>query len=120
MGTETGRPVVSGSSSASGWAFTVVAGLTLSLAACMPSQYEYLGQANGHATQGEIKERLGEPHQTQTLPDQTQVWTYRYEVNSFPGIRGDMRGGAPCIDYILRFDSKQVLNYWTRQPCSAL
>lgn len=120
MMTETGKPVESEWLPTSGWAFAVIASLILSLAACMPSQYEYLGQANGHATQEEIKDRLGEPFQTKTLSDQTQVWTYRYEVNSFPGIRGDMRGGAPCMDYILRFDSKQILNYWTRQPCSTL
>lgn len=120
MGIETKRPVESRRSPAGMWAFAVIASLTLSLAACMPSQYEYLGQANGHATQEEVKERLGEPHQTKTLQDQTQVWTYRYEVSSFPGIRGDMRGGAPCMDYILRFDRKQVLNYWTRQPCGTL
>ncbi len=120
MGTETGKPVASELSPAGRWAVAVIAGLTVSLAACMPSQYEYLGRANGHATQEEIKDRLGEPFQTNTLADQTQVWTYRYEVNSFPGLRGDMRGGAPCMDYILRFDSKQSLNYWTRQPCSTL
>lgn len=120
MMTETGKPVESEWSPARGWAVAAIAGLTFSLAACLPSQYEYLGKANGHATQEEVKDRLGEPFQTKTLADQTQVWTYRYEVNSFPGIRGDMRGGAPCMDYILRFDSKQVLNYWTRQPCSTL
>lgn len=120
MMTETGKPVESEWLPARGWAFAVIAGLTFSLAACLPSQWEYLGKANGHATQEEVKDRLGEPFQTKTLADQTQVWTYRYEVNSFPGIRGDMRGGAPCMDYILRFDSRQVLNYWTRQPCSTL
>lgn len=94
--------------------------VALVLAGCLPSQWEYLGQANGHATQEEVKERLGDPRQTKTLPDQTQVWTYRYEVSSFPGRRGDMRGGAPCIDYVLTFNSKNILTYWTRQPCNTL
>ncbi|MFM8551810.1 MAG: hypothetical protein ACKOCD_05760 [Nitrospiraceae bacterium] len=101
--------------------FVAMAGLALALGACLPSQWEYLGRANGQATQDEVKQQLGEPHDIKTLADQTQAWTYRYEgQSSFPGVRGDMRGGAPCIDYILRFDSKQVLNYWTRQPCSTL
>jgi hypothetical protein len=32
-------------------------------------------------------------------------------------MRGDMMGGAPCIEYFLTFDQRKVLIYWTRQPC---
>lgn len=95
--------------------------VALSLAACLPAQWEYLGRATGQATQQEVKEKLGEPHQAKALPDQTQVWTYRYQATTwFSGWRGDDMGKSPCTEYVLTFDAKQVLSYWTRKPCGTM
>ncbi len=103
----------------------LVSGLVMSailaviLTSCLPSQWEYLVESTGRATQEEVTDRLGAPFQTESLEDGGSLWTYRYEVRSsvFVGSRGDMVGGAPCIEYLLTFDRKKVLTYWTRQLC---
>lgn len=93
----------------------------LALAACLPAQWEYLGRATGQATQQDVKERLGEPREVKALADQTQVWSYRYEATTwFSGWRGDQMGKSPCTEYVLTFNSKKVLTYWTRKPCGTL
>lgn len=92
--------------------------LALLLASCLPWQWDYLFEATGRATQKEVRERFGTPLKTKSLEDEGALWVYRYEVrSSLVGWRGDMFGGAPCIEYLLTFDSKTVLRYWTRQPC---
>lgn len=97
----------------------IMALLTLVLASCLPSQWSYLGESTDQATQEEVQDRLGAPFQTESLEDEGSLWTYRYEVKGswLTGRRGDMVGGAPCIEYLLTFDSKKVLRYWTRQLC---
>ena len=92
--------------------------LALTLASCLPSQWSYLGESTDRATQEEVTDRLGTPLQTKSLEDEGSLWVYRYEVrSSLVGRRGDMVGGAPCIEYLLTFDGKKVLRYWTRQHC---
>ncbi|MEW6543921.1 MAG: hypothetical protein AB1411_09965 [Nitrospirota bacterium] len=93
--------------------------LALVLTSCLPWQWDYLVEANGRATQEEIRERFGAPFQTEDFEDRSSLWTYRYEVRSSPIFRrGDMIGGLPCVEYVLTFDRKKILTYWTRQPCS--
>ncbi len=90
----------------------------LALGACMPSQYEYLIQAQDRAKEDEIRDRFGVPHTIKTFNDRTTSWTYRYEVkHSLIGRRGDMMGGAPCMEYELTFDEQEVLRAWVRRPC---
>lgn len=92
--------------------------VALLLAACLPWQWDYLGEVTGRATQKDVKERFGAPLQTKALENEGSLWVYRYEVrSSLVGMRGDMVAGSPCIEYLLTFDSRKVLVYWTRQPC---
>jgi hypothetical protein len=92
--------------------------LALVLTACLPSQWDYLVEATGQATQEDVRERFGAPRRSQDLEDGGSLWVYRYNVrSSLAGMRGDMMGGAPCIEYFLTFDRAKVLIYWTRQPC---
>jgi hypothetical protein len=94
------------------------AALALSLTACAGKHVNYLQEANGRATQEDVRKEMGEPKETRVLDDGTTQWIYRYEVrSSLIFRRGDMVGGSPCVDYALLFDSKNVLSYWTRQPC---
>jgi len=94
------------------------AALLLSLPACAGKHWNYLHEAKGRATQEDIRKEMGEPRETRVLDDGTTQWTYRYETrSSLIFRRGDMLGGFPCVDYALLFDSKNVLSYWTRQPC---
>jgi hypothetical protein len=97
-------------------------GMMLVFTGCLPSQWEYLVENNGRATQEDIKDRFGDPYQVKDIKDldeQGTMWTYRYEVKSSPiGRRGDMIGGAPCIEYVLTFNDQKILANWTRQPCS--
>jgi hypothetical protein len=96
--------------------------MVLLLAGCLPSQWEYLVEKNGRVSQDQIKDRLGEPYQVRAITeadDQGEMWTYRYEVKNSPiGRRGDMIGGAPCIEYVLTFNHEKILANWTRQPCA--
>ncbi len=92
--------------------------VALMLVSCLPSQWEYLDEATGRATQKDVKERFGAPLRTKALEHEGSLWVYRYEVrSSLVGMRGDMVGGSPCIEYLLTFDGRNVLVYWTRQPC---
>ncbi|TAJ24977.1 MAG: hypothetical protein EPO64_08760 [Nitrospirae bacterium] len=92
--------------------------VALLLTACLPWQWDYLNEATGRVTQKDVKERFGAPLRTKALENEGSLWVYRYEVrSSLVGMRGDMVGGAPCIEYLLTFDGKNVLTYWTRQPC---
>lgn len=96
------------------------AGLVLSLAGCLPWQWDYLIEKNGRVTQEQIKNEFGDPYLVKDLDDQGTMWTYRYEKSGSPiGRRGDMIGGQPCIEYVLTFNSEKILANWTRQPCSA-
>jgi hypothetical protein len=96
-----------------------IALLALTLVSCLPWQWDYLVEATGRATQEEITEQFGAPIETKNLEGEGSLWIYRYEVKGgwLIGRRGDMVGGAPCMEYRLTFDSKKVLRYWTRQPC---
>jgi hypothetical protein len=88
------------------------------LSACAGKHWNYLHEANGQATQEDVRKEMGEPKETRVLDDGTIQWIYRYEVrSSLIFRRGDMVGGFPCVDYALLFDSRNVLSYWTRQPC---
>lgn len=92
--------------------------LPLIVSACLPSQWEYLVEANGRATEDDVRNRFGVPVSIKTFEDQSANWTYRYEVKtSWLGRRGDMVGGAPCIEYELTFDQQEVLAHWVRRPC---
>jgi hypothetical protein len=88
------------------------------LSACLPSEWQYLVDANGRATEDEVRDRFGVPVLIKTFDDQSARWTYRYEVkSSWIGRRGDMVGGTPCIEYELTFDQREMLQSWVRRPC---
>ncbi|HKW85600.1 MAG TPA: hypothetical protein VJM82_00865 [Nitrospiraceae bacterium] len=92
--------------------------LSLFLVSCVPWQWDYLIEAAGRATQDDVQKRFGAPLLTKSLGESGSSWTYRYEVkSSFVGRRGDMLGGAACIEYLLTFDTQEILTYWVRQPC---
>lgn len=92
--------------------------LSLFLVSCVPWQWEYLIEAAGRAMQDDVKKRFGDPLLAKSLGESGSSWTYRYEVrSSLVGRRGDMLGGAACIEYLLTFDTQEVLRYWLRQPC---
>jgi len=96
----------------------VTAIVSLVLNSCIPSQWEYLINANDRATQGEVRRQMGAPNLMKSLRENESIWTYRHEVSSsFVGRRGDMVGGQRCIEYVLTFDAQQVLRHWVRQPC---
>jgi hypothetical protein len=92
--------------------------MCLALGACMPSQWDYLVKAQDQAKEEEIRDRLGVPYAIKTFKDRTTSWIYRYEVkHSLIQRRGDMIGGAPCMEYELTFDEQEVLRAWVRRPC---
>jgi hypothetical protein len=88
-------------------------------------QRAYLKEAVGHATQGEVAERLGPPQTTWHLTTGETLWTYQYGMSQAsewggvtivgPGVT--FGRGSPCTEYVLLFDERQILRAWMRQEC---
>jgi len=118
-------------------------GLVWSLAGCSHWREAYLDDSLGHATQEDIREKLGPPHMAkESLLDGDTVWSYRYALterelhpwnlkyaakgaaelgNSAAALIGKGQEGPTeridCYRYDLRFDQTKVLRQWKREPC---
>lgn len=75
----------------------------------------YLKAARDHATQAQVRERLGEPKYTATSPDGEPIWVYQviFVDSSVSNKWGTP--GAWCDEYVLTFDKQGVLRQWTHK-----
>jgi hypothetical protein len=84
-------------------------GVVLMMAACAmvePKEVTFLRSAAHHATQQEVRERLGSPTLT-TVSGDDAVWIY-HAWDLQPGNR-ITASGAWCDEYVLSFDNSAVL-----------
>ena len=89
--------------------------LVLMIAACAmvePKEVTFLRAAEHHATQEEVRQRLGPPTLT-TVSGDAAVWIYHaWDVQ--PGNR-ITAPGAWCDEYVLSFDTSAVLQGYTHR-----
>ena len=78
-----------------------------------PGQVTYLSTAQGHATQEEIRQRLGPPYLVRSLEAGSSVWVYEFLDHEF-GDR-NRQSGIWCDEYQLTFDQQTILRQWVRR-----
>ena len=93
--------------------------LLLMLTGCALIQSEevtYLKDAKmRHATQAEVKQRLGAPKMVAPLSTGETAWRYQIWTNTGGDLNGP--GRSYCDQYDLRFDSDNILRDWTHGAC---
>lgn len=90
----------------------------LAMAGCSlftPKETLYLQSAQDRATQGDVQQNLGSPRQVSTMPTGESKWVYEVrEVE--PGAQNSWASaGSWCDEYVLTFDSKNILRNWTHK-----
>lgn len=76
----------------------------------------YLNKAlTVHATQADVKRRLGAPRDTESLPNAETLWRYQIWTNTGGDLNGP--GESYCDQYSLRFDRQTILRGWTHSDC---
>ena len=96
-----------------GWGWAAVSAITFALAGCESSPWPvgYLTETVGHATQTDVKGKLGAPNLTATASDGGTMWSYHY-VRGWPG-----SATYECLEYALRFDQKGIFRSWVQTEC---
>jgi hypothetical protein len=93
--------------------------LLIFLTGCALFQEEevtYLKEAEQlHATQDEVKRRLGTPRVTKSIANGETVWLYQIWTNTGGDLNGP--GTSYCDQYSLRFDRQATLREWKHQGC---
>lgn len=77
----------------------------------IPKESLYLREAQGHATQNDVKQQLGEPAMVAANAAGERLWVYQYREED-PGSRWTSVG-MRCDEYVLTFDREAVLRGWT-------
>jgi hypothetical protein len=91
----------------------VLVGLLSGCGLFKSEQSKFLCRAQDHATQTDVKQRLGEPVATTPGPDGQTVWVYQLRT-----LQAGSRINAPgtwCEEYVLTFDRQNVLRSWTEK-----
>ncbi len=87
----------------------VIAGCAL----FVPQETLYLRSAQGHASQADVKQRLGAPLVTTSGQAGESVWVYQVREEE-PASRWTSTG-LWCDEYVLTFDPQAVLREWTHR-----
>ena len=91
-----------------GWGLTLIG-----CALFEPVQVSYLRTAQDHATQEEVRQRLGPPDQVRSLEAGSSVWVYEFLDHEY-GDR-NRQSGIWCDEYRLTFDQQTILRQWVRR-----
>jgi hypothetical protein len=91
------------------WLVLAVSGCTLFEA----KETTFLRSAQDHATQEEVRQRLGAPQATTSTQSGEGVWVYQVRDQQ-PGNR-ITAPGQWCDEYVLTFDAQAVLRRWTHR-----
>lgn len=73
----------------------------------------WLNEAQGQATQEQIRGRWGEPTTSRSLESGESLWTYEKREEQ-PGSRY-AAPGTWCEEYALTFDKQAILHHWTHR-----
>jgi hypothetical protein len=79
----------------------------------MPKETLYLKSAQGHATQAEVQQHLGQPAVKAANQSGEAVWVYEV-LEEQPGNRWTATG-MWCDEYVLTFDEQKILRGWTHK-----
>ncbi len=79
----------------------------------IPQETTYLRSALNHATQEEVRQRMGSPRYTISAQAGESIWIYQVREEE-PGSRWTSTG-LWCDEYVLTFDSQAVLRRWTHK-----
>jgi len=75
----------------------------------------FLKAARDHATQAQVRERLGDPKYTSSTTDGEPVWVYQV-IFVDTGVANQWGApGAWCDEYVLTFDKQGILRDWTHK-----
>jgi len=95
-----------------------LAGLLLLGSACtilVSKETRYLEAAKDHATQEQVRTRLGEPKYTATTEDGEPILVYQV-IFVDTGVNNQWgTPGAWCDEYVLTFDKQGILRDWTHK-----
>lgn len=75
----------------------------------------YLRSAQGQASQGDIRQRLGPPHLVASTPAGESVWVYDVYTIEPGGQNTWVTTGSWCDEYVLTFDGQGILSHWTHE-----
>jgi hypothetical protein len=95
-----------------------LAGLVLLGSGCtvfVAKETLYLKSAQDRATQEEVRQQLGKPHQVATSKAGDSIWVYQVYYED-PGPNNQWgTAGTWCDEYVLTFDKEGILRGWTHK-----
>jgi hypothetical protein len=95
--------------------FVGVVLLGTACAVLVPKETHYLETAQNRATQEEVRQRLGKPHQMATGKAGESIWVYQIYTED-PGPNNPWgTAGTWCDEYVLTFDKEGILRQWTHK-----
>jgi hypothetical protein len=78
-----------------------------------PKEVTYLQSAENHATQEEVRQRLGRPQRVVETKTGETVWVYEIRELEPSSQSTWSTKGSWCDEYVLTFDDAGVLRAWT-------
>lgn len=96
----------------------VAIGLAIISAGCelfIDKEVIFLRAAEGHATQQDVRDRLGSPLWTARQQDGETVWIYQMTQREKGGNNIIDITGFWCDEYVLIFDQRAILQHWTHK-----
>ena len=94
------------------WLVVWMVGVALVGCETSPWPVDYLTDSVGHATQADVRGKLGGPNLVAAALDGGTVWTYHY-VRGAPG-----SATSECFEYALRFDQQGIFRSWAQTDCA--
>ncbi len=93
----------------------VLAGIVLGCSVFVPKEILYLESAQGHATQEDVRQKMGKPKMIAATKAGEPIWVYQiyYEETTAQNRWGT--AGTWCDEYVLNFDRGGVLRSWTHK-----
>ncbi len=93
----------------------VVVGMAAGCAMFEDQQDLYLKSAQDHATQQEVKQRLGAPLLTAATEGSGAVWVYHVVTQEAGAQDAWSASGSWCDEYVLTFDKQGILRGWNHR-----
>ena len=89
--------------------------LMVTTLSCAQRRAQYLEEALNRVTQTEVTQRFGQPSDTHSLADGTNLWVYQIRGETAPPPQGD--GEPYCEEYRLTFSEDTFLRQWEEHRC---